>query len=177
MSSLLIILSPFQRPDVKSELQPGDTLVHLCKVGSDYATGHGKLNQKTNSNVDMNGSHNSGFQTLLLYRQSESSSEPIFKNNAPGGSQLLRLFSKTAEKDSQERMIAEMERLEKISKEIPEQVIKQLYFPYPYSQVVQVPDVGAVVIRHHLVNSLHDGKERLAMTQHMVKTHFDDLPT
>lgn len=41
---------------------------------------------------------------------------------------------------------------------------------------MQVPDVGEVVIRHQLVNSLHDGKERLAMTQHMVKTNFDDLP-
>lgn len=103
---------------MKSELQPGDTLVHLAKVGSDFATGHGKLNQKTNSNVDMDGSHNQGFQTLLLSKQGE----PIFKNNAPGGSELLRLFSKSTEKDSQERMVTEMEKLEKIIKEIPQQV-------------------------------------------------------
>ena len=51
------------------------------------------------------------------------------------------------------------------------------YIPqYPCSQVVQVPDVGEVVIRHHLVNSQYDGKERLAMTQHLVKTLCDELP-
>ena len=93
-------------------------------MGSDFATGHGRLNQK--SNVDMDGSHNSGFQTLLLSKQGE----PIFKNSAPGGSELLRLFGKTTEKDSQERMVAEMEKLEKIIKEIPQQVAQQLYFPY-----------------------------------------------
>ena len=33
---------------------------------------------------------------------------------------------------------------------------------------------GEVVIHHKLVNCLHDGKERLAMTQHLVIIHFGD---
>ena len=35
-------------------------------------------------------------------------------------------------------------------------------------QEVDVEGVGLVRVEHHLVNSLHDGKERLAMTQHKV---------
>ena len=35
-------------------------------------------------------------------------------------------------------------------------------------QEVDVEGVGLVHVEHHLVNSLHDGKERLAMTQHKV---------
>ena len=54
------------RPDVKKVLEPGTHLVHLAKVGSDFATGHGRLHQKTKEDIDMDGSHNSGFQTLLL---------------------------------------------------------------------------------------------------------------
>ena len=46
----------------------------------------------------------------------------IFKNKAPGGSELLRLFSKSTEKDTQERVLAEMENVEKLIKEIPPQV-------------------------------------------------------
>ena len=149
---------------MKKDLQPGDILVHLAKVGSDFASGHGKMNQKKNSDFDEDGSHNSGkpsitkkthisldkirtplsppriyvrlavsfisksacyrwlpsgFQTLLVSKEGEV----VFKNPAPGGSDLLRLFSKTTEKDSQERMVAEMKRLDKLSREIPQQVI------------------------------------------------------
>ena len=100
--------------------------------------------------------------------------EIIFKNDAPGGSELLRLFSKTTQKDSQERMVAEMHRLDQLSKEIPPQVLMQVfYFEYQYSQVVEVQGVGEVVVYHKLVNTLHDGKERLAMTQHLVMNHFN----
>ena len=35
-------------------------------------------------------------------------------------------------------------------------------------QEVHVEGVGLVMVEHHLVNSLHDGKERLAMAQHKV---------
>ena len=34
------------RPDIRSKLQDGDEIVHLAKIGSDYATGHGRMNQK-----------------------------------------------------------------------------------------------------------------------------------
>ena len=108
------------------DLQPGDHLTHLAKVGSDFATGHGKMHQKRSSNFDEDGSHNSAFQTLLLTK--EGKAEPIFKNEAPGGSELLRLFSKTTEKDTPERMVAEMERLDKLSKDIPQQVNLQFIF-------------------------------------------------
>ena len=102
------------------DLQPGDHLTHLAKVGSDFASGHGKMHQRRNSNFDEDGRHNSGFQSLLLTK--EGKAEPIFKNEAPGGSELLRLFSTTTEKDTPERMVAEMERLDKFCKEIPQQV-------------------------------------------------------
>ena len=36
---------------------------------------------------------------------------------------------------------------------------------------MEIEGVGEVVVHHKLVNSLHDGKERLAMTQHLVKEH------
>ena len=104
---------------MKKVLQPGCNLVHLAKVGSDFATGHGKMHQKKNADFDEDGSHNSAFQTLLLSKEGEV----VFKNDAPGGSELLRLFSKTTERDSQERMVAEMQRLDKLCKEIPQQVI------------------------------------------------------
>ena len=104
---------------MKKVLQPGSNIVHLAKAGSDFATGHGKMHQRKKVDFDEDGSHNSAFQTLLLSKEGEV----IFKNEAPGGSELLRLFSKTTEKDSQERMVAEMQRLDKLSKEIPQQVL------------------------------------------------------
>ena len=33
------------RPDISEKLQDGDEIVHLAKIGSDYATGHGRLHQ------------------------------------------------------------------------------------------------------------------------------------
>ena len=51
---------------MRKALQPGTHLVHLAKIGSDFATGHGKLHQKKNGDFDEDGSHNSAFQTLLL---------------------------------------------------------------------------------------------------------------
>ena len=51
---------------MKKVLQPGTHLVHLSKVGSDFATDHGKLHQKKEGDIDEDGSHNSGFHTLLL---------------------------------------------------------------------------------------------------------------
>ena len=47
-------------------LEPGTHLVHLAKLGSDFATGHGRLHQKIQEDIDRDGSHNSGFQTILL---------------------------------------------------------------------------------------------------------------
>ena len=111
----------------------------------------GKLNQKKNTEFDEDGSHNTGFQTLKLSQGGQT----LFENKAPGGSELLRLVSKTTHKDTQSKMVEDMEALDKICKEKP-------------VQEVVVEGVGVVKIEHHLVNSLHDGKERLAMTQHKV---------
>ena len=38
-------------------------------------------------------------------------------------------------------------------------------------QEVDVKDVGKFYVKHHLVNMLHDGKERLIMAQHKVATY------
>ena len=35
-----------EMPNIKQELKDGDSLVHLVKVGMDFASGFGKLNQK-----------------------------------------------------------------------------------------------------------------------------------
>ena len=98
---------------------------------------------------DEDGSHNTGFQSLKLSRGEQD----LFVNKAHGGSELLRLVSKTTHKDTVERMVAEMDALD--SQEVPK-------------QEVHIEGVGLVMIEHHLVNTLHDGKERLATTQHMV---------
>ena len=139
------------RQDVRENLKEEGTVIHLAKVGSDFASGFGKLNQKKNTEFDEDGSHNTGFQTLKLSQGGQT----LFENKAPGGSELLRLVSKTTHKDTQSKMVEDMEALDKICKEKP-------------VQEVVVEGVGVVKIEHHLVNSLHDGKERLAMTQHKV---------
>ena len=93
-------------------------ITHLAKIGNDFATGHGKRNMKKSSEFNEDGSHNTGFQTLLLSTRGEQ----IFKNQNPGGSELLRLTTKTMEKDSQESMVANMQTLDKICSERHEQV-------------------------------------------------------
>jgi len=40
---------------------------------------------------------------------------------------------------------------------------------------MEVPGVGEITIKHNLINSMHDGKERLAMTQHLVKIQRNEL--
>ena len=139
-----------KRPDIKPHLKDGVTLVHLAKIGSDFQTGLGKMSQKRkNSMVDEGGSHNSGFQSIKL----SLGDQTLFLNTKPGGSELLRLYKKSTEKDTKEKIIREMEEFDAICKEVP-------------VQKVQVKDVGQVIVKHHLVNCLHDGKERLIMVQH-----------
>ena len=140
-----------ERPDIKQHLKDGDTLQHLAKVGADFATGFGKVQQVKESDFDEDGSHNTGFQTLKL----SCGKATLFANKAPGGSELLRLVSKSTQKDTVEKMVNEMESLDKLCQEVPK-------------QDVHVPGVGLIHVEHRLVNSLHDGKERLAMTQHKV---------
>ena len=114
------------------------------------------MNQKKDSKgVDEDGSHNSGFQTLKLSLDDQS----LFVNAAPGGSELLRLYRKTTEKDTQEKIIKEMEELDAICKE-------------RHVQEVEVKDEGKAIVKHHLVNNLHDGKERLIMAQHKVAKYY-----
>ena len=108
-----------ERPDIKVHLKAGDTLLHLAKIGSDFQTGLGKMHQKKESEFDEDGSHNSGFKTLKLSLGDQS----LFENKAPGGSELLRLFSKTTEKDTQDKIIREMEALDDICKEMPIQEV------------------------------------------------------
>lgn len=141
-----------ERPDIKEHLKEGDTVVHLAKVGADFCTGFGKVQQRKQSDFDEDGSHNTGFQTIKLSLPHQT----LFTNKAPGGSELLRLISKTNHKDSQARMIEQMEFLDKACKEMPE-------------QEVEVEGVGKVAVQHQLVNCLHDGKERLAIVQHKVR--------
>ena len=142
-----------EMPNIKQELKDGDSLVHLAKIGSDFASGFGKLNQKKESQFDEDGSHQTAFQTLKLSQGDQT----LFENKAPGGSELLRLVSKTNHKDTQERCIEEMKALDKICKEMP-------------VQVVNLQGVGKVTIQHRLVNCLHDGKERLC--QHLVAEYL-----
>ena len=40
-------------------------------------------------------------------------------------------------------------------------------------QEVDVKDVGKVKVKHHLVNTLHEDKERLIMAEHKVKTYHE----
>ena len=62
----------------------------------------------------------------------------IFKNKAPGGSEPLRRFSKSTEKDTQERMLAEMEKIERLIKEIPPQVkYMHVHFPMSISRLLK----------------------------------------
>ena len=65
-------------------------------------------------------------------------------------------------------MVGEMLRLDKLSKEVPPQVVKPSYFLSHFPPVVDVEGVCEVVIYNKLVYCLHEGKERLAMTQHLV---------
>ena len=140
-----------ERDDIRGNLKEGDSVRHLAKVGSDFASGFGKIQQVKQSQFDEDGSHNTGFQTLKL----SCGEKTLFLNKAPGGSELLRLVSKTTHKDTQQKMVAEMEALDKLCEELPK-------------QEVNVEGVGLVHVEHRLINSLHDGKERLAMTQHKV---------
>ena len=133
------------RPDIRSKLQDGDEIVHLAKIGSDYATGHGRMNQKKTEDYDEDGSHNSAYQTLQL----STRGTVIFKNENPGGNELLRMTSKTMEKDTKEKMAANMKEIDKLIEDMED-------------QVEIVPGVGQVTIKHKLINSMHDGKERLA---------------
>ena len=142
-----------ERPDIKSHLRPGITLLHQAKIGSDFQTGLGKISQRKECDFDEDGSHNSGFQTLKL----SLGNQTLFANKSPGGSELLRLYGKTTEKDTQEKIIKEMEQLDAICEEMP-------------VQEVDVQDVGKVNVKHQLINTLHDGKERLIMAQHKVAT-------
>ena len=106
------------RPDVKDGVQDGDVVVHLVKIGSDFATGHGKRQQKKSSQFDEDGSHNTGFQTISL----SSGDKTLFMNPNPGGSELLRLTSKTMEKDTKEKMVENMAAMDRINAEIEDQV-------------------------------------------------------
>ena len=104
------------------------------------------MNQKKEEDFDEDGSHNSAFQTLQL---STSSGDVIFKNENPGGSELLRMTSKTVEKDTREKMVANMKMIDRLKEDMED-------------QVEVVPGVGTVTIQHKLINCMHDGKERLA---------------
>ena len=64
--------------------------------------------QKKSEDYDDDGSHNSAFKTLQLSIRGGV----IFRNASPGGSELLRMTSKTL--DSQERMAANMKMIDKL---------------------------------------------------------------
>ena len=95
-------------PNILHQLKEGDTVKHLAKVGSDFATGFGKVQQKKESDFDEDGSHQIAFQTLKVSRGEET----LFANKAAGGTELLRLVSKSTHKDTVEKMVMEMETLD-----------------------------------------------------------------
>ena len=73
-----------------------DSVQHLAKVGSDFASGFGKIQQVKQSQFDEDGSHNTGFQTLKLSHGEQN----LFLNKNPGGPELLRLVSMNTHKDT-----------------------------------------------------------------------------
>ena len=100
---------------------------------------------------DEDGSHNQGYLSLRLI----CGEDILFQNRNPGGNELLRVFNKSSQKDSNVMMVEMMERFDKASESIKK-------------QVVDVPEVSSITIRHKLINCMHDGKERLAAVQHKV---------
>ena len=62
---------------------------------------------------------------------------------------MLRMIIKTMEKETREKMAANMEMINKLIEDMED-------------QVELVPDVGQVTIKHNLIISMHDGKEKLA---------------
>ena len=125
----------FLKPDIKDKVKDGDTITHLAKVGADFCTGMGKLQQKKEGDYDEDGSHNTGLQTLKLSLPDKT----IFENKAPGGSELLKLIGKSTHKDTEERMVQQMKNFDTLADEIPE-------------QVVDVDGDRQVRVQHHLVN-------------------------
>ena len=139
------------RQDIKSQLHDGDKIIHIAKIGSDYATGHGKRNQRKSEEFDEDGSHNEGYQSLQITCRNSI----LFKNLKSSGNELLRIFSKSCDKDTNAKMVETMEKFDRAAKDME-------------TQVVEVPDVGNITIEHKLINCMHDGKERLAAVQHKV---------
>ena len=70
------------------------------------------------------------------------------------------MTSKTMEKDTKESMVANMAAMDRVNEEMKD-------------QVEEVTGVGKVIIRHRLVNCLHDGKERLAAVENKVATYLN----
>ena len=143
-------------PNINSKLQDGDIIQYVAKIGSDFATGHGKIMQKKSEDFDEDGSHNSAFQTLQLSIRGIE----IFRNANPGGSELLRMTSKTMEKDTKERMAANMKMIDELAENMED-------------QVEQVPGIGEVTIKHKLINCMHDDKERLAAVTAKVEEYLE----
>ena len=54
------------RPDIICQLEDGEEIVHVAKLGSDYATGHGKMHQRKTEEFDEDGSHNSASGVSIL---------------------------------------------------------------------------------------------------------------
>ena len=115
-SGSIPIISAPQRQAAKHSPQAWDHFqaprwgYNPAKIGSDFATGHSKIMQKKSEDYDDDGSHNSAFKTLQLSIRGGV----IFRNASPGGSELLWMTSKTLEKDSKERMAANMKMIDKL---------------------------------------------------------------
>ena len=112
--------------------------------------------QKKTEDYDEDGSHNSAFQSLQLSIRGNV----IFRNPHPGGSELLRMTSKTMEKDTRQKMATNMKMFDNLAENMED-------------QVELVPGIGAVTIKHRLINSMHDGKERLAAVSAKVEEYLE----
>ena len=73
---------------------------------------------------------------------------------------MLRMTSKTMEKDTKEKTAANMKMMDNLMETMEE-------------QVEVVPGVGKVTIKHKLVNCMHDGKERLAAVTANVEEYLE----
>lgn len=60
------------------------------------------------------------------------------------------------------RVVAEIEKVEKNHQRNPSACCTTIILSLSLLQVVEVPGVGMVVLRNHLVNSLHDGKRKIS---------------
>ena len=69
------------------------------------------MNQKKTEDFDEDGSHNTAFQILQL---ASTAGNVIFRYESPGESELPRMMSKTMDKDTKEKVAANMNMIDQL---------------------------------------------------------------